>query len=273
MRKTLSLVIILVWLILLFFYWDSNKNCCSDSNATSSVKEETGVMPVAEEPKTMTGPLLFNWGQSPPVTGEGWASLKSSIIADLGAEKILEITGLYRENEPNNSTFENLGIARANEVRKLFTNLPDERIRLIGELVNTEVDSTVLFESCDFDYKINTASIKEIADKTLIYFPFNSNNKLRDQEVENYLDDVAERVTKTGERILLEGHTDNIGSTESNIILGQKRADIIKAYLVSKGVNASNIDAKSIGESQPVSDNSTSAGRAENRRTELQIIK
>ncbi|MCL4165843.1 UNVERIFIED_CONTAM: hypothetical protein GTU68_047178, partial [Idotea baltica] len=92
-------------------------------------------------------------------------------------------------------------------------------------------------------------------------------------EVENYLDDVADRVKKSGERVRLTGHTDSFGDDASNQRLGQNRADIIKRYLVSKGVASSKILTASKGESSPLTTNATKAGRAENRRTELQIIK
>jgi len=53
--------------------------------------------------------------------------------------------------------------------------------------------------------------------------------------------------------------------------LGQRRADVIKNYLISKGVSRANIIASSKGETSPRADNSTASGKAENRRTELQI--
>ena len=71
----------------------------------------------------------------------------------------------------------------------------------------------------------------------------------------------------------LTGHTDNIGSDASNKVLGQRRADIIKNYLIQKGVDASKIQTSSQGESAPVATNDTENGRAQNRRVELQIIK
>ena len=131
-----------------------------------------------------------------------------------------------------------------------------------------------MFKSVEFRNLKNTAAIKEIDDRTLIYFPFNSTNKLKDAEVEAYLNDVAKRVKKSGERVRLTGHTDSMSSSESNIRLGQRRANIVKQYLISLGVRSSKIIAESKGETQPASgayvNNKKSAA---NRRTELQIIK
>jgi len=67
------------------------------------------------------------------------------------------------------------------------------------------------------------------------------------------------------------GHTDAVGSDTYNQSLSQRRASNVSAYLVQKGVDASRMTAVGYGESQPVADNSTEAGRAENRRVELRI--
>ncbi|ANX04506.1 hypothetical protein PG2T_10155 [Immundisolibacter cernigliae] len=67
------------------------------------------------------------------------------------------------------------------------------------------------------------------------------------------------------------GHTDAVGSDTYNQSLSQRRASNVSAYLVQKGVDASRVTAVGYGESQPVADNSTAAGRAENRRVELRI--
>ena len=87
------------------------------------------------------------------------------------------------------------------------------------------------------------------------------------------MNDVATRVIASKEQIVLTGHTDNVGSDESNLALGQSRADIVKNYLIQKGVAADKISSTSKGESSPIADNTTEDGRTKNRRTELQIIK
>jgi outer membrane protein OmpA-like peptidoglycan-associated protein len=70
-------------------------------------------------------------------------------------------------------------------------------------------------------------------------------------------------------RAEIQGHTDDRGSAESNLSLSQKRADAVLRYLLGKGVDAAQLTAKGYGESAPVADNATEAGRLENRRVEL----
>lgn len=73
-------------------------------------------------------------------------------------------------------------------------------------------------------------------------------------------------------RMEVQGHTDTSGKAEANLELSQKRAEAVRTYLVSKGVDAARIEAKGYGPNQPVADNSTPAGRAENRRIEFRLI-
>jgi outer membrane protein OmpA-like peptidoglycan-associated protein len=73
--------------------------------------------------------------------------------------------------------------------------------------------------------------------------------------------------------VAIYGHTDNVGGAKYNMKLSQGRADAVKAYLVTKGVNAARITTKGYGYTKPVADNSTPEGRAKNRRIEFARIK
>lgn len=68
------------------------------------------------------------------------------------------------------------------------------------------------------------------------------------------------------------GHTDNVGKGADNLVLSQKRADNVKAWLVQKGIKASRVIAKGYGDSMPVADNAAEEGRHQNRRTEVKIL-
>jgi OOP family OmpA-OmpF porin len=87
------------------------------------------------------------------------------------------------------------------------------------------------------------------------------------------LDQVAARQAQINlETIIAVGHTDWIGSDAYNQALSVRRADAVKAYLVSKGVPANRITASGKGKANPVADNRTAAGRAQNRRVDVEII-
>lgn len=68
------------------------------------------------------------------------------------------------------------------------------------------------------------------------------------------------------------GHTDAVGKDASNLTLSQARVDAVKAYLVSKGIADTRVVATGFGEVRPVASNANSAGRAKNRRVELQLF-
>jgi outer membrane protein OmpA-like peptidoglycan-associated protein len=70
-------------------------------------------------------------------------------------------------------------------------------------------------------------------------------------------------------QLAIEGHTDSVGSTEYNQALSEKRADTVRDYLVSQGVDASKLSAQGLGKYHPVADNGTPAGRKKNRRVEI----
>jgi OmpA-OmpF porin, OOP family len=72
--------------------------------------------------------------------------------------------------------------------------------------------------------------------------------------------------------MVVEGHTDSVGSPEDNLALSQARVDAILAYFASKGVNPSRVSGIAKGESDPQASNDTAEGRALNRRVEAQII-
>jgi OmpA-OmpF porin, OOP family len=86
------------------------------------------------------------------------------------------------------------------------------------------------------------------------------------EQLKKYLDEHP-RVTK----LRIEGHTDNTGSHAHNVDLSGKRALAIKAWLVSKGEKAERLVAVGFAETRPIADNSTTEGKAQNRRTEFHL--
>lgn len=73
-------------------------------------------------------------------------------------------------------------------------------------------------------------------------------------------------------KVEIRGHTDNIGSAQTNITLSNRRAQAVYDYLLSKGVPKANVSYKGYGPNMPIADNRTEAGRAKNRRTEFYIL-
>ncbi len=87
------------------------------------------------------------------------------------------------------------------------------------------------------------------------------------------LDELVRRVGQMElEVILAVGHTDSIGTEKYNQGLSERRAAAVKTYLVSQGVDANRVYTEGKGELQPIATNSTAAGRAQNRRVEIEVV-
>ncbi len=87
------------------------------------------------------------------------------------------------------------------------------------------------------------------------------------------LDDLVSKVKGINlEVIIAVGHTDSVGSDAYNQKLSVRRAEAVKAYLVSKGIEKNRIYTEGKGEKQPVASNKTSEGRAKNRRVEIEVV-
>ncbi len=74
------------------------------------------------------------------------------------------------------------------------------------------------------------------------------------------------------EVIIAIGHTDSVGSLAYNKKLSVRRAEAVKAYLVSKGIEPNRVYTEGKGKSQPIADNKTKEGRAKNRRVEIEVV-
>ncbi|WP_370682201.1 outer membrane protein OmpA [Comamonas sp. GB3 AK4-5] len=87
------------------------------------------------------------------------------------------------------------------------------------------------------------------------------------------LDDVASKVKDINlEVVIAVGHTDSVGSDAYNQKLSVRRAEAVKAYLVSKGIAKDRVYTEGKGKKQPVADNKTKDGRAKNRRVEIEVV-
>ena len=87
------------------------------------------------------------------------------------------------------------------------------------------------------------------------------------------LDEIAKLLSNfPGLSARIEGHTDALGSDETNLALSQQRADAVRAALVERGIAEGRLTAEGIGEAKPVADNDSASGRSQNRRVEIYVL-
>ncbi len=301
MTKTTTnlLGIIITILAGIYFYC----TCCSKCGKTveeEPVKEEA-VIPA--KPAATSYPFAFNDGDyavnendnynfnastaailTPLSTKveSGVASLKSFLGEN--ASKVINVTGYYKSDETNDSAFPNLGLARANAVKNhlVANGISSTQINTFGSLKDEMVAKDNVYlgpvsysldtkaENADDELKALYEKIK--ANPLVLHFNtaqasinLNAEQRQKVADISRYLDKVD------GATASVVGHTDNTGNRNTNIVLGQERADFGKAYLIRNGISGDKIQTSSKGPDSPVATNATEEGRAENRRTVITL--
>ncbi|MBL4623314.1 MAG: OmpA family protein [Immundisolibacteraceae bacterium] len=119
--------------------------------------------------------------------------------------------------------------------------------------------------------KVNAKGCAMIASLDGVHFGFDSAQL--SSAAKMALDKSLSKIKMAGGSVVVAGHTDSQGPADYNQALSAKRAAAVAGYLISQGLSADGISSKGYGESMPVADNGSSAGRMQNRRVELQFMK
>lgn len=199
-------------------------------------------------------------------------------------DKNLTITGFYRPSEAGiaSGMFENLGVARANAIRKELENrgIDTERISLdFNQAASNELTNPVLFsaftpvkeeEESPDDYEKVAFTFKDMTffDSN---FEYNSAAFRPGEQFLLYADSVKTYLELNPDKLLIvTGHTDSIGGDPYNDNLGLQRAISAKEYFIEMGITTP-IETKTKGRTKPMATNGTEEGRAKNRRVNFKI--
>ena len=132
------------------------------------------------------------------------------------------------------------------QAAEIQNTVPNAQVTRVGEGIDVKFDSGILFD-------INQSNVKPSAGTNL--------------------DNLAVSLQKNPQtRLQIDGYTDNTGSADYNLTLSEQRASAVKSYLMNQGVDASRMITVGYGMTHPTADNSTEAGRSQNRRVEIAIM-
>ena len=149
---------------------------------------------------------------------------------------------------------------------KIYSSNLDNAIKRAKLTWLTEEDDELIVQK---NYQITTIKVGAKFELKNIVFDFGKATLRDESKVE--LDKLYDIMDRSDVIIELGGHSDNVGSDESNKKLSQQRVNSVREYLVSKGIESGRIAAVGYGEERPVATNETDAGRQRNRRVEVQI--
>jgi len=302
MNKTLFyflLALLIFWLIFgaIFF---KNK-ICGVTPSSNDKEKTTAVVP----PPVTKDALLIQDGTAFKTSSPNYfdfnkssyslmTPLAAGLTTSLGAaatylkanpDRSMVITGLFKEAEDNESVFPNLGLARADAIKKALSGLGVPAQQLIPKFsklgAGIDFKDGVLLNAASFSFEATTDDLAERlaaiktrldANPLTIYFPtgeqvvnLTAAQRTDISDLVFYLDNVADSNLEVG------GHTDDKGDLAMNTRLSRKRAEFVRDYLTSNGLDASRFSAQGYGPGSPIADNSTSAGRAKNRRVEVRL--
>jgi OmpA-OmpF porin, OOP family len=195
--------------------------------------------------------------------------------------RAMVITGYYMADEVNKSILPDLGLARANAIKRAFTDLgvPANQINIASEVRALDFSSGISSAATySFDALENSANrLAEVearlrAKPLTLYFESGKNELTLSAEQRAYMADLIYYLdNKAGASVTSTGHTDNVGNAAKNTALSKDRAVFAKDYLTRNNINAAQIKVDGKGPNQPATTNDTAEGRALNRRVELTI--
>ena len=220
----------------------------------------------------------------------GWDLYSFDLYEGARPEKVLFVKG--KINDENNSGYKNTHIELKNIESKGITEIPVDSVTgkyVAAVLFRDDYIMTVKRKGYVQESKyISRLDIRFTTPENLlielkpievgksyrlndIYFDFNSYELNPESKIviDEFFLFLNENPTL---KVSIQGHTDNIGNDNDNLILSENRAKAVYEYLVSLGVDIKRVDYKGFGESKPIDTNTTEAGRALNRRTEFVIV-
>ncbi len=286
LSKPLFWLLALLWFIAGTWWYGSCSKCSTCANAalpTPVVAQTFPGFAVADSGWNLSTAdnLRFARSGSTPALGTDINRTLDnlSVYAKEHLNKTITVTGHYNASEKNGTAFENLGLARADELKKwlLSKGVADANI-----ITQSQLDAGLVFNAADtliggitmiINSAVAPAPLKEdlFAPRT-VYFNTGKNTLNVDAELKNYLQQANTYLqSHPDKKLLVTGYTDNVGNPDKNIQLSAGRAAFVKSELVKQGLTNERMESSGKGMADPAADNATAEGRAKNRRVTIQL--
>jgi OOP family OmpA-OmpF porin len=280
LSKPLFWLLTLLWFAAGTWWYSGCSKCAACTTALPTVSEKI-MLPgfnVSDSNWSLSSTDNVRFGQSGdlPVLSAGMITTLDSLViySKNHPNKNLIVAGHYKANEKNNSGFENLGLARAEELKKLLISkgVPDKNI-----FTRSLLDEVLVFNPADtlvggISITFNNAAADDLFEPLTVYFNTGKNTLPVDTVFTNYIEKVKTWLQNhTDKKLLVTGYTDNAGDADKNMQLSVNRAAFVKNELSRMGISAGQIESSGKGINEPAADNNTEEGRAKNRRVTIQL--
>ncbi|WP_299253745.1 OmpA family protein [uncultured Aquimarina sp.] len=301
MKNLISFLFFILFALLGMWWYYSCNWCLGDRNKGSSiVEEQIDTETEAKAKKTYEDSLalahgfyakntqntdVFRYPENLQINNtdftvnipDGIRGFENKIADYLGENQGQELTiyGYETLEEQKKDTL--TGVSRANFMKDILVNagINGDRIVTKAKLNTYDYNNDGYYNGgilLNFD-KIDESRLKEIekgiANKTL-YSDFGSKDFKPDATLTNYALELKAYLNKyPDKKVLITGHTDDVGTNEGNQYFGLVRANNVKKYLVSQSIPIEKLTTESKGESNPIAPNDTDINKAKNRRIEI----
>lgn len=213
-------------------------------------------------------------------------SLAAYLKANPG--KKLTLTGLYASTEENKTSFENMGLARANWMKQYLVQAGADanNISTASQMIDLSFSPEDSTHGCvQFGFMGGNATEDKEAEKLAeeqvynnlfkpmdLYFKTGSSDYIKTDDNQKFLEEAKKYLAaNASKKLVMTGHTDNVGSDGLNMTLSGKRASQVKGSFEKYGIAGSQLNTDAKGETEPKADNATADGRRANRRVTIVV--
>ena len=205
---------------------------------------------------------------------------RSSFGSELTDSYLVLVVG-HTDTSGNARYNDELSFKRAQSVVDYLvsTGTKEDAVRVIGRGSREPIASNDTLEGRMQNRRVDILLVAEVRALDTLLFPslalFDRKSADLSEAGQAFLEEQRLNAKELFERAVyveIVGHADSKGSAKDNMVLSEQRANTVRDYLASKGLDASKVETKGMGDTMPIADNDTKEGRAQNRRVEILVL-